>query len=218
MGKRPLVRRRGRGGKQFRAAITGKIAAAKYPNFQLAENHTGTIIDIIHERGRDAPLAKIRFEDGTVSHVPTVLGSEVGSTIDFGLKSKIDDGNVISIQNIPDGTTVCNVERYFGDGGALIKSAGTSATIFSHNDDGVVLKLQSGKFTTLNAKNRAMIGTLAGGGANGRPFMSAGGKWRKFRSRGRKYPIVRGVAQAAYVHPHGGGRHQHRWTKLYSIT
>ena len=209
MGKRPLVRRRGRGGKQFRAAITGKIAAAKYPNFQLAENHTGTIIDIIHERGRDAPLAKIRFEDGTVSHVHTVLGSEVGSTIDFGLKSKIDDGNVISIQNIPDGTTVCNVERYFGDGGALIKSAGTSATIFSHNDDGVVLKLQSGKFTTLNAKNRAMIGTLAGGGANGRPFMSAGGKWRKFRSRGRKYPIVRGVAQAAYVHPHGGGRHQH---------
>ena len=54
-------------------------------------------------------------------------------------------------------------ENYFGDGGALI------ATIFSHNDDGVVLKLQSGKFTTLNAKNRAMIGTLAGGGANGRP-------------------------------------------------
>ena len=44
MGKRPLVRRRGRGGKQFRAAITGKIAAAKYPNFQLAENHTGIAI------------------------------------------------------------------------------------------------------------------------------------------------------------------------------
>ena len=102
--------------------------------------------------------------------------------------------------------------RYFGDGGANVDKFtcwDTSATIFSHNDDGVVLKLQSGKFTTLNAKNRAMIGTLAGGGANGRPFMSAGGKWRKFRSRGRKYPIVRGVAQAAYVHPHGGGRHQH---------
>ena len=57
MGKRPLVRRRG----QFRAAITGKIAAAKYPNFQLAENHTGTIIDIIHNVD-DLPLAKIRFK------------------------------------------------------------------------------------------------------------------------------------------------------------
>jgi len=50
---------------------------------------------------------------------------------------------------------------------------------------------------------------LAGGGVTERPFMSAGGKWRRFRSKGRKYPIVRGVAQAAYVHPHGGGRHQH---------
>ena len=54
-----------------------------------------------------------------------------------------------------------------------------------------------------------MIGTLAGGGVSERPFMSAGGKWRNFKAKGKKYPIVRGVAQAAYVHPHGGGRHQH---------
>ena len=39
--------------------------------------------------------------------------------------------------------------------------------------------------------------------------LSAGGKWRNFKAKGKKYPIVRGVAQAAYVHPHGGGRHQH---------
>ena len=54
-----------------------------------------------------------------------------------------------------------------------------------------------------------MIGTLAGGGVGDRPLMRAGIKWRRFRSKGKKYPIVRGVAQAAYVHPHGGGRHQH---------
>jgi len=41
-----------------------------------------------------------------------------------------------------------------------------------------------------------MIGTLAGGGSTDRPLMRAGVKWRKFRSRGQKYPIVRGVAQA----------------------
>jgi len=49
----------------------------------------------------------------------------------------------------------------------------------------------------------------SGGGVGERPLMSAGGTWRRFRSKGRKFPIVRGVAQAAYVHPHGGGRHQH---------
>ena len=194
---------------QFRAVTTGKLNRAKYPSFLLSEQHEGKVIDLIHERGRDAPLAKIRFEDNSTSIVPAVLGTKVGSTIQFGLKSEIESGNVISIQNIPDGTIVCNVEKHFGDGGTIVKSAGSNATVFSHGEDGVTLKLPSGKFATLNPKNRAMIGTLAGGGVTERPLMSAGGKWRRFRSKGRKYPIVRGVAQAAYVHPHGGGRHQH---------
>jgi large subunit ribosomal protein L2 len=209
LGKRPLVRRRGRGGFQFRATSTGKLAPAKYPNYDLNEKHEGEIIDLIHERGRDAPLSKVRFEDGSISFIPAVLGTKVGSKIQFGLEADISEGNVISVQNIPDGTIVCNVEKHFGDGGSLIKSAGTNATVFSHGPDGVTIKLPSGKFTTINPKNRAMIGTLAGGGVGDRPFMRAGVKWRRFRSKGHKYPIVRGVAQAAYVHPHGGGRHQH---------
>jgi len=209
LGKRPLVRRRGKGGMQYRVSATGKVAPAKYPSFELSENHEGKIIDLVHERGRDVPLAIVRFNDGSTSFIPAVIGAKVGSHIQFGLKSKIVDGNVISFQNIPDGTAVCNVEKQFGDGGSFVKSAGTDATVFSHGDDGVKLKLASGKFTTLNPKNRAMIGTLAGGGSTDRPLMRAGVKWRKFRSRGQKYPIVRGVAQAAYVHPHGGGRHQH---------
>lgn len=194
---------------QFRATTTGKFAPAKYPNYNLTEKHLGDIIDLVHERGRDVPLAKVRFEDGSISFIPAVLGTKVGSKIQFGLEADISDGNVISVQNIPDGTIVCNVEKHFGDGGSLIKSAGTNATVFSHGPDGVTIKLPSGKFSTINPKNRAMIGTLAGGGVGDRPFMRAGVKWRRFRSKGQKYPIVRGVAQAAYVHPHGGGRHQH---------
>jgi len=209
LGKRPLVRRRGRGGMQFRAPTLGKLKPAKYPAFELAENVKGEIIDLVHEKGRDVPLAKVRFNDGSVSFLPAIIGSKIGSKIQFGLEAEMTDGNVTSIQNIPDGTVVCNIEKQFGDGGSFIKSAGTDATVFSHGDDGVTLKLASGKFTTLNPKNRAMIGTLAGGGSTDRPFMRAGVAWSKFSSRGQKYPIVRGVAQAAYVHPHGGGRHQH---------
>ena len=192
MGKRPLVRRRGRGGNQFRSTSTGKVGTkANYPRFPLSEQHEGEIIDLVHERGREAPLAKVRFEDGSISFVPAVLGAKVGTTLQFGLKSKIEKGNVISIQNIPDGTIVCNIEKHFGDGGAIVKSAGTDATVFSHGDEGVTVKLPSGKFTTLNPKNRAMIGTLAGGGASERPFMSAGGKWRNFKAKGKKYQIGR---------------------------
>lgn len=209
MGKRPLVRRRGRGGMQFRAAFTGKLAPAKYPYFELSEEHTGTVIDLVHERGRDVPLARVRFEDGSVCLIPAVLGTRIGSTVKFGLNAEVANGNVISIQNIPDGTVVCNVEKHFGDGGSIAKAAGGSATVFSHSSDGVTIKLPSGAFTTLNPKNRAMVGVLAGGGVSERPFLNAGNKWRRYRSKGHKYPIVRGVAQAAYVHPHGGGRHQH---------
>ena len=57
MGKRPLVRRRGRGGMQFRAAVTGKLKPAKYPSFDLDEDRQGEIIDLVHETGRDVPLS-----------------------------------------------------------------------------------------------------------------------------------------------------------------
>ena len=105
---------------QFRATVTGKITRSKYPSFTLSDQHEGEIIDLVHERGRDAPLAKVRFEDGSISHIPATLGTRVGSKIQFGLKSKIEDGNVISIQNIPDGTIVCNIEKHFGDGGSIV--------------------------------------------------------------------------------------------------
>ena len=194
---------------QFRAAVTGKLKPAKYPSFDLEDSHEGEIIDLVHETGRDVPLSKVRFADGSISFIPAILCTKVGSKINFGLDAEIKDGNVTSIQNIPDGTIVCNVEKQFGDGGAFIKSAGANATVFSHTDNGVVLKLASGKFSKLNPKNRAMLGTLAGGGVGDRPLMRAGVAWRRFKSKGKKYPIVRGVAQAAYVHPHGGGRLQH---------
>ena len=174
---------------QFRAASTGKLMPAKYPRFALSEQHEAKVIDIVHETGRDAPLARVRFENGAYSLFPSVLGTRIGSKLYFGLNSKISLGNVISIQNIPDGTLVCNVEKHFGDGGALVKSAGSYATVFSHGSEGVALKLPSG--------------------VEDRPFMRAGVAWRRMRSKGRKYPIVRGVAQAVYVHSHGGGRHQH---------
>ena len=179
MGKRTLVRRRGRGGKQFRAIIIGKIAPAKYPNFKLEEHHTGRVVDIVHERGRDAPLAKILFDD------------------------------IIALESVPDGTVVCNIEKNAGDGGKLIKAAGSSAVVFAHGTEGVTIKFPSGKSLTLNSKCRAMVGAISGGGHKEKPFLKAGIRAKYMQAHGRLYPTVRGIAQAAVYHPHGGGRHQH---------
>ncbi|AIC16785.1 50S ribosomal protein L2 [Nitrososphaera viennensis] len=209
MGKRTLVRRRGRGGKQFRAIIVGKIAPAKYPNFKLEENHKGTVVDIVHERGRDAPLAKVFFDDGRYSYVPAPEGTIVGSTIQVGQGSPASKGNILALESVPDGTLVCNIEKNVGDGGKLIKAAGSGAIVFAHGAEGVTIKFPSGKFLTLNAKCRAMVGTIAGAGRKEKPFLKAGNRAKYMQARGKLYPTVRGIAQAAVYHPHGGGRHQH---------
>jgi large subunit ribosomal protein L2 len=68
---------------QFRAPTIGKLKPAKYPVFELAENIEGKIIDLVHEKGRDVPLAKVRFKDGSISFLPAVIGSKIGSKIQF---------------------------------------------------------------------------------------------------------------------------------------
>jgi large subunit ribosomal protein L2 len=209
LGKRTLVRRRGKGGKQFRAIIVGKLAPAKYPYYNLDENHSGVIVDLVHERGRDAPLAKVRFENGINSYIPASEGSKVGDNIEMGRGVSSTARNILPLESIPDGTIVCNIEKNVGDGGKLIKSAGSSAIVFSHGMEGVVIKFPSGKFSTLNNRCRAMIGAISGGGRREKPFLKAGNKERYMHSRGKLYPKVRGIAQAAVYHPHGGGRHQH---------
>lgn len=209
MGKRTLVRRRGRGGKQFRAIITGKIAAAKYPNFKINELHRGLVTDIVHERGRDAPLAKIRFDDNNYSYIPAPEGIAVGNNIEIGNGAKPSQRNILALETIPDGTLICNIEKNSGDGGKMIKAAGSSAIVFSHSIDSVKIKFPSGVILNMNPKCRAMIGVIAGGGKSEKPFLKAGNKAKYMQSRGRLYPIVRGIAQAAVYHPHGGGRHQH---------
>ncbi|MFZ0896188.1 MAG: hypothetical protein WAZ77_16950 [Candidatus Nitrosopolaris sp.] len=63
----------------------GKLAPAKYPNFKLGEHHSGLVVDIVHERGRDAPLTKIRFDNGTYTYVPAPEGIAVGEKIELGI-------------------------------------------------------------------------------------------------------------------------------------
>jgi large subunit ribosomal protein L2 len=209
LGKRTLVRRRGRGGKQFRAITVGKLAPAKYPNFKLDEHHSGTVVDIVHERGRDAPLARIHYDDNTYSYVPAPNGTTVGSRIEIGVGATATARNILSLESIPDGTLICNIEKNAGDGGKLIKSAGSSALVFAHGTEGVTLKFPSGKFLAVNPKCRAMIGIIAGSGRKEKPFLKAGNRAKYMQAHGRLYPTVRGIAQAAVYHPHGGGRHQH---------
>ncbi|MEM0287726.1 MAG: 50S ribosomal protein L2 [Nitrososphaerota archaeon] len=209
MGKRILARRRGKAGLQFLAPKRGKIAAVAYPPFGSTTTMSGKVENILHERGRAAPLAKIVFSNGIASYLPAVTGLLVGQEILVGSDAPPSPGNILPLRYIPEGTAVCNIEKSFGDGGKIARSAGTSAIVFSQTGPTTVVKLPSGKSLFIDSRSRATIGTIAGGGKEEKPFLKAGNRLRYMRSRGKVYPTVRGVAMAVVHHPFGGGRHQH---------
>jgi large subunit ribosomal protein L2 len=209
MGKRILQRRRGKAGIQFRVPSKDKIAPVRYPNLPTDSEEKLIVKAILDERGRSAPVAQVQYSTGKYTYIPAVTGISVGSTIALGVNASPTLGNILPLQSIPEGTKICNIEIRPGDGGKLIRAAGSSAILFSKGNGKAILKLPSGKSVILDGKCRASIGEIAGGGRLEKPFLKAGSRHHAMRAAGRVYPRVRGVAMAVVYHPFGGGRHQH---------
>jgi large subunit ribosomal protein L2 len=144
------------------------------------------------------------MEDGTTHTLLAHEGLSIGAQIQFTTKSVIKPGNIVPLDAIPEGTPIYNIETSPGDGGKLVRSAGTYASVVSHGD-GVIIKLPSGSHKKLPSRCRATIGVVAGGGRKEKPLLKAGKKYHAIASKARKYPIVRGVAMNPVNHPHGGG-------------
>ena len=208
MGKRIIAQRRGRGGRQYRALKKGKLAPARYPEVS-SKLVRGEVHDILHEIGRAAPLAKVKFEKNKFSYIPAITGLKVGAMIELGKGSQLKEGNVLPLSEILEGSIICNIELNQGDGGKLVKAPGGSATLFSHTPSGALVRFSSGKAAIINSNSRASIGRIAGWGRSEKPFLKAGNKHHLMRSKNKTYPKPRGVAMASVHHPFGGGRHQH---------
>nr|AIF12384.1 ribosomal protein L2 (RP-L2, rplB) [uncultured marine thaumarchaeote KM3_55_F05] len=209
MGKRILVQRRGKGGMQWRAAKKGKIAPLLYPPLVRGKSLIGKITAILHERGRTAPVAKIHLDDGALVHLPATQGIHIGSQFRINPNNQAHSGDVLQLSQIPEGSTICNIEHRPGDGGKLVRAAGGYAILFARTPAGAIIRFRSGKSARFPGDCRATLGTIAGGGRTEKPFLKAGTARRLARARGRMYPRTRGVAMASVYHPFGGGRHQH---------
>lgn len=209
MGKRILAQRRGRGGIQFRHPPYGLDVMARYPLVLGDKTKSGIVTAIMHDGARNAPLAQIRLDNGSVTYLPAVAGMQIGSKVQLGPEAPPIPGNVLPLGKIPEGTTICNIERNFGDGGKLVRAGGGGAILFSRTPSGVTVKAPSGRTILLRSECRATIGEIAGAGRIEKPLLRAGVAYHIMRARGRLYPRVRGIAMASVYHPFGGGRHQH---------
>jgi len=209
MGKRLIQQRRGRFNTKFNSPSHRFKGDIKYlQNYKGIEE--GVVTDIIHDGGRSAPLAEIKLNNKSKTKIIAPEGIKVGDKLSFKQKNaEIKIGNIQNIGIMPEGIPIFNIELSPGDGGKLVRSGGSNATIVSHYKSKTVIQLPSGSFKTLDSNCRATIGVIAGGGRKDKPFLKAGKKHYAMRTRGKQYPIVRGVAMCAVNHPHGGGGHQH---------
>merc|ERR1719499_1928655 len=160
-------------------------------------------------RGDPLP-SPIRYKKDRITSI-AVEGMYSGMFVYCGKKATLHVGNCLPLDQMPEGSIVCNVDEQPGDRGKLVKTSGTSATLISHNIETgkTVIRMPSGHKKEVMSSCRAMIGVVAGGGRLDKPMLKAGNSYHKFRVKRNCWPKVRGVAMNPVEHPHGGGNHQH---------
>lgn len=212
MGKRLIHQRRGRGTPVYRSAshrFKGKIQYRNLDKIEKKGSLKGEVVDIMHDPGRTAPVAKVKFENKESMFVLAPETIQIGDEIACGISAPISPGNSLPLAQIPEGTHVFNIENRPGDGGKLVRSSGTYASLITHDSDKAVIELPSGELKSFHPNCRATVGVVAGGGRKEKPFLKAGNRWHAYKAKGKKFMTVRGVAMNAVDHPHGGGNRQH---------
>ncbi len=218
MPRRTITRRRGKGTPTYRAKSHRYRAKVEYKTYEALEKEgkvIGEVVDLMHDPARNAPLMIVKY-DTQITALPAVLGIKKGDIIEEGVTASIREGNILPLAAIPEGTTVSNIELRPGDGGALVRTAGSSAKIVRKDEKEVVIKLPSKKFKALNKMCRAMIGVIAGGGHKEKPLLKAGKNYYKKKARGKLWPIVSGTSKNPVEHPHGGGGGRSRKSRTVS--
>ncbi len=185
------VRRRGGGGKRFYRTIDFK---------REKTDVRGKVHSIQYDPNRSAYIALIVYEDGEKRYIIAPKDIKIGQVLTSGKEADIIPGNALSLQNIPTGTTIHNIELKPGAGAQIVRSAGTSAQLIAKEGKYAQIRLPSGEVRKVLLECKASIGQV---GKTDHENICLG-KAGRSRWLGRR-PKVRGVAMNPVDHPHGGG-------------
>lgn len=198
--KRTIHQRRGSGSNRYQANTHN----AKDDIEHVQEEKSGTIMTLEHDPARTAPVAHVKFDDGTKEYILAPEGIQEGQEITIGRDAPLESGNTLPLSQIPEGVPIHNLELQPGDGGKIARSGGTYAFVITHERDVTKVYLPSKKIKDINPKCRATIGQVAGAGQRGAEFRKAGEKHHLAKARGQLYPNTSAVAMNATDHPFGG--------------
>jgi len=205
MGKRIITQRRGRGTSTYKAPSHRYKYSITYPTQK--EPLKGIVIDIINDQARSSPLAIIQF-DKVKAIIPAPLKIKVSDEINYNNKS-LSPGSITKLADIPEGTSIYNIEKTPNSHGTFCRAAGTSAKVLTKTESYIMVQLPSKKKKKFHPECKATIGVIAGSGRLEKPILKAGKKFHMMRARSRLYPKTSGVAMNAVDHPFGSGRGRH---------
>ncbi len=175
----------------------------KYRVIDFLRNKDGvsaTVESVEYDPNRTALIALVVYEDGEKSYIIAPNGIKVGQTIRSGKGVAPEVGNALTLEEIPLGTLIHNIELRPGQGGVLARSAGSYAQLTSRDGKYAIIKLPSGESRMVLITCRATVGSVS----NSDHGLEKSGKAGRSRWLGRR-PRVRGVVMNPVDHPMGGG-------------
>ncbi|MCA6439005.1 MAG: 50S ribosomal protein L2, partial [Chitinophagaceae bacterium] len=153
-----------------------------------------------YDPNRTAFIALLQYADGEKRYIIAPQGIQVGQTVIAGDEVAPEIGNALLMKNMPLGTMIHNIELQPGQGGKLVRSAGSSAQLANKEEKYAVLKMPSGELRKVLINCYATVGVVSNSDHN----LETAGKAGKNRWKGIR-PRVRGVAMNPVDHPMGGG-------------
>lgn len=175
----------------------------RYRIIDFKRNRDGvaaTVKTIEYDPNRTAYIALVEYADGELRYILAPNGLQVGATIFSGEGAAPNIGNALLLKEIPLGAEIHAIEMQPGKGAALVRSAGTAATLMGREGKYAVIKLPSGEVRRILLTCKATIGTCS----NPDHGLQVVGKAGRKRWLGRR-PRTRGVAMNPVDHPMGGG-------------
>nr|YP_010502432.1 50S ribosomal protein L2 [Grateloupia turuturu]QHD45301.1 50S ribosomal protein L2 [Grateloupia turuturu]UXC96845.1 50S ribosomal protein L2 [Grateloupia turuturu] len=176
-------------------------------------NIEGQVAKIEYDPNRNARIALLHYADGEKRYILHPRSLAIGSKVVSGPSAPIEVGNTLSLESIPLGTAVHNIELTPGKGGQIVRAAGTYAQIVAKEGNFVTLKLPSSEVRIVRKKCYATIGQVGNIDASNITIGKAGrNRWLG------KRPRVRGVVMNPIDHPHGGGEGRSPIGKPHPVT
>ncbi|OGL99506.1 50S ribosomal protein L2 [Candidatus Uhrbacteria bacterium RIFOXYB2_FULL_45_11] len=186
------VRHQGGGAKQ-----RIRLVDAKRDKFDVPAK----VATIEYDPNRGARIALLFYKDGEKRYIVAPIGLKVGDTVvSSKQKGEIQTGNRFSLEHIPVGIQVYDIELQPGKGGQLVRGAGSTAQLMAVEGSYATIKLPSGEIRMVFKQCMATIGQTS----NPDRRLIRWGKAGRTRHRGIR-PTVRGKAMNPVDHPHGGG-------------